>query len=211
MGQLGLQRVGVLELVDQQAPVTIADRAANLVVGPKHPARFDEKVVEGESALLTAGLGTFQRPTRDPPPEIVHDRFPDASERVGAAVFGGLARVSHLGDVDRPVVLLATRRRQPFDVSQHADHRRLVGRSDQRPQPPERRGHGGEEVHAQLVGVAGAAGQVGDGAFEVSDDRPHIHRRLGGIPTLLGKARQHPRGDAVVVVGHGVRDLGEIA
>ncbi len=63
-GELDLDRVGVLELVEQQPLVVLVQRGADVRVAAQQVAREHEQVVELQLALTPPDLGGFQHPVR---------------------------------------------------------------------------------------------------------------------------------------------------
>ena len=72
--EFGLERVGVLELVDQQRLVAAAELVAGGLVAADQVPRAEEEIVEGEAFALCAALGVFV------------DELLEAAEQVGEGV-----------------------------------------------------------------------------------------------------------------------------
>ena len=100
-GELGLDRVGVLELVDQHDLVAAAEVVARGLVVAQQVARPEQQVVE----VRLARLEPLQRVLVDEPLDLGEQ----AEQRVGAqAVLGGLVRVA-VCLLERLQLLLALR------------------------------------------------------------------------------------------------------
>ena len=87
-GQLDLQRIGVLELVDQEVGESVVQRTANGGGVADEVAGGHEKVVEHEAPLSHALLG---RSHREPPhgsEQMVEDLSTDRIEQGDADGFG---------------------------------------------------------------------------------------------------------------------------
>src|SRR5205823_3670601 len=85
-GQLDLDGVGVLELVEEEMGVALVQGAAGRRAGPEQPAGQDQQVVELEPAFEAAGLGGAEDLPADQGQEPVEDVVDDGGDDGGLAV-----------------------------------------------------------------------------------------------------------------------------
>ena len=171
-GQLDLERVGVLELVDEQVRVALAERVAHGRLVAEEVARFDEQVVEREPAGPPPLLGRRQREPADGVEEVDDGVVVHARQQFLLRRFRGRARVAHVVDLDRRPVRLLPVAARPSGFGQEVQRLQLAL------DPTEAVGDGGEllEVLAEEVVAARAPGHVGDGGRQRVDDRGEIDR-----------------------------------
>ena len=87
----GLERVVVLELVDQEAGEAVADGVGDGVVGFEQAAGADEQVLELQLAVAAALVGVVD----DDASEFVDDRSAAAEDDLGAQGVASLIEVGH--------------------------------------------------------------------------------------------------------------------
>ena len=87
-----LQRIGVLELVDEDHVDAFGHRDANLLVRAQHIAGVDQQIVELEPAALSPLLDAGERERLQPRHEALHHRGAQLLEQLGASLVGGRER-----------------------------------------------------------------------------------------------------------------------
>ena len=192
--ELGLQRVGVLELVDQQAPVARRGGGPRLGVVPQQVAGQDEQVVEPQPALESTLVGVGARERREPAGQhreraaalLVEDVDTEALD-VGAGLTGRVDVV--------PAALLAPVALPVRDGLDGREHVELVGR-------------GGEGVTDRRERVDVRREQVGVVVASLPPDRQKVVDRLAQVRGAQRWDRRRagrPR-QAVVVLAERERD-----
>ena len=196
--EVDLQRIRVLELVEQERPETSRERLPNPVVVAEQVARDDQEVVEGDAALVPprlrpAGDGVDERR------EHVRDRgLRHRCDRRSARVVGQRARLDRaLLAVVAPASLLPVGAGELRPLAEHRDGLELVVA-----QPDQAGAELGEllEVEEHPVRRVGARRPQRDGGVERLQERLEVE-------CGHGQARDAVARGPVVVVGQDPGDL----
>ena len=186
-GDLDLQGIGVLELVDQEDPEPLAERGAHARVALQHVPRQHEQIVELDTAVTTPLLGVAAHEAAQTGNQHVEGRLLLPADERDARCVRLLEQVSYLLDGTAPVRVPPHVLRELRHLAEQVEAVEVVGRAAQDVGPP------GEPVDVleELVLRDTTVHEAGSRLLERRHDRPQVDgggrrpdpRRRGGRGT----------------------------
>ncbi len=198
--ELDLERIGVLELVEQHALPALRGAGTDVGIVTEQVPGEHQEVVELEGSLSPAFVGVVADERDDVMREVCEDGLSLRIEDLLAKLLCVLGRVAHIVDVHGPVLRLSVAALQRRHLIQELEQVDAV--RDARERPPER---GDVPVDVASEAIVVVAARDGSGRDQVVDRRQQwreVERRQRGHGCR--------RPDAVVVVVHDPRRLVQV-